>query len=320
MFQDERVVYIKWFTCISKRLTMGNEWVVYGEGEVGDNVYLVLKGSVLLEKYYEGQSEKSRVKRFSNQVEVVNLMPGTLFGYEDIVLKRNRRFGAKVSCSGSIIYEIKFSRFLQFFWKLGNLIENLKYHSIVKADHWDALLQKKVRYLDQMNAAGDWEAQQRENYIKYRKTSKSVNLDLVDRVPLRNPCSLVKGTQAKADQHRRYGSGAEIFDKSAENLKILKQNLARESGLEFGLEGINNELSDYRRERGIGFKRDLMGRCVTVKREGLEAIDQCTRSMPDYAEVLIKAGYDLVPPWRFGGWTGTPGIRKNYQESTQNIE
>jgi hypothetical protein len=125
----------------------GNEWVVFGEGDLTVNVYLVLKGTVMLEKYYEGQNENSKVKRFSNQIEVVNLMPGTVFGYEDIVLRRTRRFRAKVSYSGSIIYEIKFSRFLQFFWKLGNLIENLKYHSIIKADHWDTLLQKKVRYL-----------------------------------------------------------------------------------------------------------------------------------------------------------------------------
>ena len=200
------------------------------------------------------------------------------------------------------------------------MIGNLKCYSRVKADHWDSLLEGKVRYLDQINAAGDWEAQQRENYIKYKRSTSPVNLDIDDRVTPRNPGTIVKKTQAKADQQRDLGSGADILDKSGENFKILKQNLAKESGLEFGLEAANNEVSDYRRERGIGYKKGLMGRCITVKREGLEAIDQCTRMMPDYAEVLIKAGYDLATPWSFSGWHGAPYIRKNYHASIDNIE
>lgn len=168
LFRNEKKIYIKPFTCVSKRIAKPKGTKLYEEGDHSTNVYLVLEGVVLFQKKYS-QLAKNQKSPYSENLDVVNLCAGSIFGYEDIILKRKREFTAVVGCAGSVVYEITFGRFLQFFWNLGNLITNLKWLSAMKANHWKRIYGDKVRYFKGL----DREDETRRGFLVFRKKAES---------------------------------------------------------------------------------------------------------------------------------------------------
>ena len=178
LFRDEKKIYIKPFTCVSKRIAKSHGTKLYEDGDHSTNVYLVLEGSVLFQKKYRESATnvtngKNTKSPYSENLDVVDLSPGSIFGYEDIILKRKREFTAVIGCTGTVVYEITFGRFLQFFWNLGNLITNLKWLSAMKANHWRKIYGDKCEYFSNLNR----EDEMRRNYLVFQKKAESSKVD-----------------------------------------------------------------------------------------------------------------------------------------------
>ena len=159
LFANERQVFVKEFCSISRRIVTNKLSNIFCEDEPSFSVYFILKGSVKLLKSYNNPDEKNRttqIKRFSNNIEITIQQQGSLFGYEDIVLKRKRWQTAQVLENESIIYEISFNRFVNFFWKLGDLINNLRINSIIKTKHWEDVYSKKCKHRAKTDKELDW--------------------------------------------------------------------------------------------------------------------------------------------------------------------
>ena len=127
LFSGHHKDYIRSFISISRRFSPRNPIKIFREGDTCQTIWLIVKGSVKLEKInhnYEENNENELIKRFSNSVEVIVLKEGSVFGFEDIILKRSRRYTARTNDIGSIIYEIDFHRFITFFANIGDIVTN----------------------------------------------------------------------------------------------------------------------------------------------------------------------------------------------------